>query len=85
MTLFSAESYEGRPLKRYPRSEFAYGSRPRGYYPSSVGIAFRRNILDMGIRFDERFGLGAMEFRGGEVEVFVHAAYRRQCDISYFP
>lgn len=85
MALFRAESYEGKPLKRYPKSEFAYGSRPRGYYPSSVEIAFRRNILDMGIRFDERFGLGAMEFSGGEDEVFVHEAYRRHCDIRYFP
>jgi len=71
---FASASYEGLPLKQYPKRPTLYKEAvSQGYYPSSVEICMRRNL---GLRFDERFGLGSKFLCAGEEDVFLHDAFR---------
>lgn len=58
--------------KSYPAKEFSFDQAiPRGYYTSSIEIALRSEALSKsGVRFDERFGLGA-RFGSGEEEILI--------------
>jgi len=71
-------SRDGSDLKPYPDSWTAYRHRPRTYYPSSLEMTVRSRVLSTGIRFDERFGLGARELCAGEEEVFLVEVLRRK-------
>ncbi|MDE7427241.1 MAG: glycosyltransferase [Muribaculaceae bacterium] len=63
--------------RRYPEAGRVLQPRVRGYYPASVEISFRTEaVRGAGLRFDERFGLGAPEFTSGEDDVFVYKALR---------
>ena len=66
----------GRLLKKYPKRLTLYQKRPCSYYPSSVEMTFRSRVYLMGLRFDERFGLGSEFLTAGEEEVFVTDAIR---------
>ena len=69
---FSACTYDGEPLKRYPDVALSYAEAcRRGYYPSSVEMAVRQHVTT---RFDERFGLGSERFCAGEEAVFLKDA-----------
>lgn len=72
---FQAENYQGEPLHPYPAP-----------YISSVEMTFRRKaILDKGLRFDERFGLGSPLLCAGEEDVFMADARRAGLSILYIP
>lgn len=72
---FQAEDYDGYPLHPYPAP-----------YICSVEITFRRSsILDSGISFDERFGLGSELLCAGEEDVFLADARRKGLTIRYIP
>ena len=69
---FAAEDYEGRPMKHYPQQPMTYqAAASQGYYLSSVEMSFRAGL---GLRFDERFGLGSKHLCAGEEDVFMHDA-----------
>ena len=68
---------DGRPLKSYPSALMDYRDRPRSYYPSSVELTFRSRLRVLGLRFDERFGLGSEKLAAGEEEVFLTDVLRR--------
>ena len=70
--------------KAYPDYEFDLVQMPKGYYVSSVEIAFRRQSIGE-LRFNEWFGLGAPVLHSGEEGVFVHQALCRRLNCRYFP
>lgn len=81
---FQAQTPSGAPFKRYP-------TRPRRHTArslmrvSSWEIALRlASIRAAGLRFDERFGLGA-KFPTGEENIFLLDALRRGLNLRYEP
>ncbi len=56
--------------KNYPDFVFPLSSPPKGYYTSSIEIAFRKNPIKGKIWFNENFGVGA-KFPSGEEEIFL--------------
>ena len=81
---FQARTPDGMPFKRYP-------SRPRRHTPRSImrvsswEIALRlSSIRAAGLRFDERFGLGAA-FPTGEENIFLLDSLRRGLNLRYIP
>lgn len=72
---FQAETLPGEPLHPYPAP-----------YVCSVEITFRRSsIIEKGLRFDERFGLGSPLLCAGEEEVFMADARRAGLNVRYIP
>lgn len=86
IALFRYSGPDGTWPKRYPalQTDYAFALR-RGYYASSVEIALRRRVADIGIRFNELFGLGAPELCAGEESVLLCDAARRGLRIRLFP
>jgi len=69
---FAAQTLDGQPMKQYPASNMSYPKAARqGYYLSSIEMSFRRGL---GLRFDERFGLGSKLLCAGEEDVFMKDA-----------
>lgn len=56
--------------KCYPSSSFHLDKVPKGYFVSSIEIAFRRDAVKGKIWFNENFGIGAM-FSSGEEDIFI--------------
>lgn len=83
---FQAETYDGRPLKRYPPTPMPYAQACcKGYYPASVEMTFRRrSLLSAGLNFDERFGLGA-QYPASEEEIFLCDAIEAGLRVEYVP
>lgn len=79
------DQQDGRLLKDYPDAPVSYQHRPRGYYVSSVEMTFRSRLYLMGLRFDERFGLGSAKLSAGEEEIFLTDALRRGLRVWIFP
>lgn len=80
-----ADLEDGHLLKEYPASVTDYRHCPRNCYPSSVEMTFRSRLYVMGLRFDERFGLGSERLAAGEEEVFLADALRRGLRIWMYP
>lgn len=77
--------YESRSDKKYyPSFPFSLSSPPKGYYVSSIEIAFRREKIMNKIRFNEDFGIGA-RFSSGEEEIFIHDALKAGIRGKYIP
>jgi len=69
----------------YPEISVRLGHRlPKGYWPSSCEIAFRRLSLN-GIRFDTRLGLGAPCMTAGEDELLLLQCRRSGLCCRFFP
>ena len=73
----------GHFLKNYPTATFRYPHCPKGFYVSSLEIAFRRS--DRLPRFDTRFGIGSAYLACGEEEVFLHEALKNGLHARYIP
>ncbi|MDE6560860.1 MAG: glycosyltransferase [Muribaculaceae bacterium] len=56
--------------KFYPSHSVSLSKIPKGYYISSIEIAFRRQSIQGKIWFNENFGIGAM-FPSGEEDIFI--------------
>lgn len=56
--------------KTYPSESFPLSDPPRGYFVSSIEMAFRRASVQGKIWFNENFGIGA-RFPSGEEDVFI--------------
>ena len=65
---FRYESVSGS--KHYPDSPFRLDNPPKGYFASSIEIAFRRREAGKIIWFNEHFGIGA-DFPSGEEDIFI--------------
>lgn len=72
-------------LKRYPAGRIDFRKRERWYYPSSVEMTFRSRVAVMGLRFDERFGLGSERLCAGEEEVFLGEAVKKGLRVQILP
>ena len=76
---------DGQRLKDYPLTLTDYDKAPRSYYVSSVEMTFRSRNYFMGLRFDERFGLGSEKLCAGEEDVFLRDAQQLGLHIWLFP
>ena len=75
---------DGSLLREYPDCSFNLQCPPKGYYPISIDLAFRRERMkDVG--FDLRFGLGSERMTGGEEGVWVETAKRMGKTVLYVP
>ncbi|MCM1310367.1 MAG: glycosyltransferase family 2 protein [Bacteroides sp.] len=57
---------------------------PKGYFVSSFEIAFRRSTAGF-LRCCPELGLGSAELHGGEDEMFLRSAIRRDLNCRFFP
>lgn len=85
VALWQMTDCEAQTQKRYPSVMTDYRLSPRYYYPSSVEMTFRSRVFVMGLRFDERFGLGSPALSSGEEEVFLTDALRRGLRVYFVP
>lgn len=74
--LFQAKEPKGF-LKSYPSHAFDYAHQPKGYYPSSIEITFKRERIK-NVPFDLRFGLGSGNLINGEEEVWLNRLHRKE-------
>lgn len=75
---------EDPPMKRYPISKGSY-KVVKGYYPSSVEMAFRLSSIKDKVSFDERFGLGSEYLNSGEEEVFIKDCIDNSLQVDFYP
>lgn len=71
--------------KSYPKYSFALNKYPKGYFTSSVEIAFRRTSIQGKLWFNELFGLGAPVLQSGEENIFILDAVKSGLKCQYFP
>lgn len=84
--LFRLRSLNDRTyFKAYPPRAVVYGHHPRSYYVCSWEMTFRTRVWQMGMRFDERFGLGADVLCAGEEEVLLHDLLSKRLHILVLP
>jgi len=78
--------YSGEGCKKlYPSQPSCLNSFPKGYYVSSIEIAFRRKSVQGKIWFNENFGLGSEPFHCGEEKLFLHDALAMGMKCQFFP
>lgn len=76
--------YSGDDKKQYPQNSVDISKKIKGYYVTSVEIAFRRNSIG-NLRFCEYFGLGAPKLHASEEEIFIHQAICHGLKCQFFP
>lgn len=71
--------------KNYPDTSFSLHHQPKGYFASSIEIAFRREkVMESKVLFNEHFGIGA-EFIAHEEIVFIHDILKAGLTGIYLP
>lgn len=71
--------------KFYPDDSFDLSTPAKGYFASSIEIAFRRErVIESGVRFNEDFGIGGI-FMAGEEDLFIHGLLRKGLKGIYIP
>lgn len=64
---------EGSFEKTYPETMVDLFPFPKGYFPTSFEIIFRLEpVIKSGVRFNERFGVGAPDYGAGEEDLWLH-------------
>lgn len=71
--------------KKYPDYSFDLLNRPKNYHITAFEIAFRRNAVGGGLRFNELFGPGPHQLQANEEGVFIHQALRKGVKCRFFP
>lgn len=72
--------------KPYPATRCDTSHMPRGWYLTSFEICVRRKALETaGVRFDERFGIGAPVLMSGEEDVFWYCCLRGGLRPAFLP
>lgn len=66
---------QGKPAKLYSEKPFNLRRPPRGWYVSSIEIAFKRKIAER-VRFNEHLGIGSDCLIAGEETVWLHDALK---------
>lgn len=86
IALFRFSGPDGAWPKHYPAAPADYAeAERRGYYASSWEMALRRRVKDIGLRFNELFGLGSPALCAGEEAVLLADAMRLGLRIRLFP
>lgn len=76
--------YNKNYSKCYPSQSIDLKTPPKGYYVSSIEIAFKRESVQHKLWFNELFGYGA-PLSCGEEEVFVLSAIKSGLKCQFFP
>mgnify|MGYP002620112893 CR=1 FL=1 len=87
IALFQLNDIEDRPFKTYPETvgPLSYADAcEEGYYPSSLEITMRGNVIRHGLRFNEHFGIGG-QFPCGEEDILLCDASRKGFHVMFFP
>jgi glycosyltransferase involved in cell wall biosynthesis len=71
--------------KFFPTYSFNLSKFPKGYFVSSIEIAFRRERVQGKLWFNENFGLGAKIFDCGEEHIFIQDALSQALTCLFFP
>lgn len=71
--------------KYYPSQTADLSNFPKGYYVSSIEVAFRRESVQGKVWFNENFGLGTEPFHCGEENLFIQDALARGLKCRFFP
>lgn len=71
--------------KQYPSICHNLSNFPKGYYVTSMEIAFRRKSVQGKVWFNEHFGLGAEIFHCGEEHIFIQDAISKELTCMFFP
>ena len=78
--------YSGEGNKKYyPEQSTDLGSFPKGYYVSSIEVAFKRESVQGKVWFNENFGLGTEPFHCGEENLFIQEALALGLKCRFFP
>lgn len=76
---------EGNTEKKYPDTSFDLSRPPKGYFISSVELAFRRDsVVGKRIFFNENFGVGS-NYPCGEEDLWLHDALQQGLKGKYRP
>lgn len=76
---------DGKTEKNYPATSFDLSRPPKGYFISSVELAFRRDsVVGKRIFFNENFGVGST-YPCGEEDLWLHDALRQGLKGAYRP
>lgn len=62
--------------KYYPTESFSLANPPKGFFVSSIEIAFRRESVQGKVWFNENFGIGAY-FPSGEEDIFINDCFEK--------
>lgn len=83
---FRIATPEGYPeYKEYSEESFLLNYTSR-HYISSLEVAFRLSaVKKIGLKFDERFGVGSEFITYGEEAVFIHDCIKAGLKVKYFP
>ncbi len=77
---------DGETEKPYPDDSFDLRHPAKGYFLTSVEIAFRRkNIEKENILFNENFGVGASHYGCGEEDIWMHQLLKSGLSARFFP
>lgn len=77
--------YTGSDSKYYPNHSFDLKKPPKGYFISSVEIAFRTaKVIDAKVKFNENFGIGA-KYPAGEEDIWIFDLLKKGLNGSFFP
>lgn len=71
--------------KFYPPESADLTYFPKGYYVSSIEVAFRRKSVQGKVWFNENFGLGTEPFHCGEENLFIQDALALGLKCQFFP
>ena len=78
--------FEGEgSTKTYSKESFNLSTFPKGYFVSSIEIAFHRKSILNKIWFNENFGLGTQVFHCGEEHIFIQDALSQGLTCKFFP
>lgn len=72
-------------VKHYPSHQCNLSVFPKGYFVSSIEIAFRRQSVQGNVWFNEHFGLGTEPFHCGEEHLFINDALQQGLTCHFFP
>ncbi len=73
------------PGKAYPTRPFNHRCPAKGFYITSIEMAFRRERVQGRLRFNEHFGLGSEHFPMGEEAVLLHDMLKAGLECIYQP
>lgn len=71
--------------KVYPATSFNLKHKAKGYFTSSIEVAFRRTSVQDKLWFNELFGLGAPVLQSGEENIFILDALKAGMNCRFFP
>lgn len=80
------KTYEGEPeYKKYFDREKVLGWRDIGRVSSIEMVVRRDSIIEKGIKFDTKFGLGSSQYPKGEEAIFLSDCLKKKLKIMFFP